>query len=178
MGSTEKKVTVTPGRKGKRLRTVLIILFLVFVIIQFFQPDKNNNSVSSENDISSVVPLPDSVREILKVACFDCHSNNTVYPWYTNIQPVGWWLANHIEEGKAHLNFNEFANMPARNGRSTRQRQEKVLGNIRETVEEGEMPLNSYLWIHANARLSPAQKLVITNWADSSKKIIAGLPQH
>ena len=90
------------------LRKVLIVLLAVFVLIQFIRPEKNQSEGISPNDISTKYAVPASVQTVLKRSCFDCHSNNTVYPWYDNIQPVSWWLANHLEEGKSERNFSEF----------------------------------------------------------------------
>jgi hypothetical protein len=171
----------TPGqktpvkRKKKWPRTILLLLFFGFLAIQFFQPDKNNLDVIATNDIHQMVAVPDTVDQLLKVACLDCHSNNTNYPWYTNIQPVGWWLNNHIEDGKRHLNFNEFVNIPPRNGKTTRDRQLKALEEIKETLGKGEMPLSSYTIIHKEARLTQEQKQMIMNWSDSARKALSSL---
>jgi hypothetical protein len=177
MESTAKKSSAT-GKKSKRFRTIFLIFLLIFIVIQFFQPDKNNNDVTLKNDIRSLVPVPDTVEQLLKAGCYDCHSNNTKYPWYTNIQPVGWWMQNHIKEGKEHLNFNEFASITARNGKSARERQIKKLEDIKETIIEGEMPLNSYLWIHTNARFNKTQQKFITDWTDSAGHTLKTLPQQ
>lgn len=168
----------TPAKKKFRWwRMLFTLLFLGFVVIQFFQPDKNNNDVFTQQDISSVVSLPDTVQHLLKIACYDCHSNNTNYPWYTNIQPGGWWMANHVEEGKQHLNFNEFANMPAKNGKSSAERQDHKLDEIKQTINKGEMPLNSYLWIHSESKLTQQQKKLITDWTDSARKELTRLSE-
>ena len=90
----------------KRKKWLLIIIALL-VLIQFIRPARNYKSVVAGNTLDKITPVPDSVHELLKHACFDCHSNNTVYPWYANVQPVGWWLANHIKEGKEELNFDD-----------------------------------------------------------------------
>lgn len=157
---------------GRRFRWLLIVILFIFIIIQFFQPEKNNNDVFTTNDITSVVDVPDSVQQVLDVACYDCHSNNTRYPWYTNIQPVGWWLQDHIKDGKRHLNFNEFAAIPPREGKSTKERQIKKLHEIKETVEKGEMPLSSYTIIHKEAVLSKRQKQLIVTWADTAAAML------
>ena len=165
----EQKQEKIPVKKRSLLSMIIVILLLLFIAIQFFQPMKNNNDVDHINDISSVVEFPDSVRSILKTACYDCHSNNTEYPWYTNIQPVAWWLNDHVSEGKWHLNFDEFATIPPRNGKSTEELQLKKLEEIKETVELGDMPLTSYTWMHSEAKLNKDQKQIIYNWVDSSK---------
>lgn len=86
---------------------ILITLLVVLVVIQFFHPAKNISTVKSPNDIAVLHNVPANVSTILDKACNDCHSNNTRYPWYNNIQPVAWWLDNHVQEGKGELNFNE-----------------------------------------------------------------------
>src|SRR5665811_802718 len=92
----------------KIFKRILIALLIIFIAIQFIRPAKNRSEGISANDISTKYPVPDSVQAILKVACYDCHSNNTRYPWYAEIQPVAWWLNNHIKDGKRGLNFSEF----------------------------------------------------------------------
>lgn len=177
MGSTgeKKERKIKTSRRRRWPKVIFVILLFGFIAIQFFQPDKNNNSVTASNDISSIVEVPDTIQQLVKVACYDCHSNYTNYPWYTNIQPVGWWMNNHIEDAKRSLNFNEFANMPARNGKTTVERQLKKLDDIKEMLEEGKMPLFYYTFIHKEARLSKEQKQLIINWSDSASMKIEGI---
>jgi len=146
---------------AKRKKWLLIIITLL-VLIQFIRPARNYKSVIAGNTLDRITLVPDSVHELLKHACFDCHSNNTVYPWYANVQPVGWWLANHIKEGKEELNFDEFAGY-------TSKRQIKKLDEIKRTVHERSMPLSSYTWIHTNARLTTAERDLISGWAAKVK---------
>ncbi|MDQ6756056.1 MAG: heme-binding domain-containing protein [Bacteroidota bacterium] len=146
-------------------KKILIILLIVFVLIQFIRPAKNKSDVVSPHDISTKYPVPDSVQQILKVACNDCHSNNTQYPWYSEIQPVGWWLSNHIKDGKRVLNFSEFISYRIK-------KQFHRVNDIEELVKKDEMPLSSYTLIHTNAKLSPHQKLILANWTESLKDSI------
>lgn len=148
------------------IRKILIGLLIVLVIIQFIHPAKNQSSSLSANDITTQFGVPNDVQGILKKACNDCHSNNTVYPWYSKIQPVDWWLNDHVVDGKRHLNFSEFTSYPAK-------KQRKKLEEVIETVKEGEMPLNSYTWIHKEAILTEAEKLSLSTWADTLSKSIA-----
>lgn len=141
----------------KILKRTFQILLIVFIAIQFIRPEKNKAEGISKNDISTLYPVPANVQAVLKTSCNACHSNNTIYPWYAKVQPVTWWLNNHIVDGKKHLNFSEFA------GYSLRKQYHK-LEEVDEMVNKGEMPLDSYLWIHKNASLNGHQKLVITNW--------------
>src|ERR1700758_1613083 len=89
-------------------RKILWIFITLLIIIQFIRPSKNTGEVYTANDISHSVNVPADVKNILEKACNDCHSNNTVYPWYTNVQPFGWWINHHVNEGIHELNFSEF----------------------------------------------------------------------
>lgn len=144
----------------KILKYILLFLLLGFIVIQFFRPAKNQSgSGVSATDITVLYHVPGNVRTILQNACYDCHSNNTRYPWYVNIQPLGWFMAKHINEGKAELNFNNF-------GAYSSKRQRNKLKRMKEQVEEGEMPLASYTLMHADARLPAEQKTILVNWID------------
>lgn len=133
-------------------------LLIIIVVIQFIRPEKNKAATVSANNISQHYAVPPEVDKILSRACNDCHSNNTNYPWYSNIQPVGWWLANHVKEGKEHLNFSEFASYEPK-------RQHHKLEEVLEMVKENEMPLDSYLWIHDEAKLTADEKKTLLLWA-------------
>ena len=121
------------------------------------RPGKNKSPEPSTNDISAKYIVPTDVKNILKASCYDCHSNNTIYPWYAEVQPVGWWLSNHVKEGKKELNFSEFAVYTIR-------RQYSKLNEINDQVKKDEMPLKSYLLIHRYAKLNDQQKSAIANW--------------
>jgi hypothetical protein len=141
------------------------VLLIAFIVIQFFRPEKNISTGISANDITTKYAVPDSVMAILKTSCYDCHSNNTYYPWYNNIQPVAWWLKNHVDEGKRELNFSEFA--AYRIGRQYRK-----LDEVNKQIKEGEMPLESYTLIHGNAKLNEQQKLMVANWVSAIRDSI------
>jgi hypothetical protein len=100
------------------LKKILLALLVAFVIIQFFRPEKNQASGLAETDISYTYSIPGNIHNVLVEKCYDCHSNNTNYPWYNNIQPVAWWLNGHINHGKEHLNFSEFKNYPEKKSES------------------------------------------------------------
>lgn len=141
-------------------RTLLILLF-VFIAIQFIRPAKNKSEGESPNHISTLYPVPADVKSVLTTSCNDCHTNNTVYPWYANIQPVAWWLNDHIVDGKKHLNLSEFASYSLR-------KQYHKLEEVHEMVTDGIMPLDTYLWLHHDAELSEAQKRTLTDWATAT----------
>jgi len=151
----------------KGLKRALLLLLISLLIIQFIHPEKNISDPSALqlNDISKVYAVPDSVNQILQASCYDCHSNNTVYPWYSKIQPLAWWLNDHIVEGKNEINFSEFATY--RIGRQYRK-----LDEIIKQVKQDEMPLSSYTLMHRYAILTLDQKLTITNWAAAIRDTI------
>ena len=140
-----------------------LILLAALVIIQFFHPKKNTGPEPSPNSIAAVYTTPDSVQQVLAVACNDCHSGNTRYPWYNKVQPVAWWLANHVNEGKKELDFDQFKTF------TPRRQYNKMKSLVREIKEDG-MPLDSYTWIHKDAILTPAQKQLLITWAEGIQR--------
>lgn len=152
----------------KILKYVGYALLGGLIIIQFFRPTKNIGSDQQDEDIAMVYKVPDDVHQLLKSSCYDCHSNNTVYPWYAEIQPVAWWLDDHVQEGKKELNFNLFASYTPR-------RQYRKLEEIVEEVKEGKMPLDSYTWVHRDAKLTTEQRASITNWAEGVREMMRGM---
>ena len=125
--------------------------------IQFIQPARNYNRVKSDSDLGRLYEIPDTVSSILKKACYDCHSNNTRYPWYSAVQPLGWILDHHIRKGKEDLNFDEFAIY------SERMRRNKLKA-VANQIRDSEMPIKSYTWIHSDARLNENEKQILINW--------------
>jgi hypothetical protein len=149
------------------VKKILIALLAILVIIQFIRPAKNNAG-DTPYAIATKYEVPEDVASLMKVACNDCHTNNTRYPWYANIQPTAWWLASHVKEGKEHLNFSEFTN------RRIAWQYHKFEETI-EMVKEKEMPLPSYTWmgLHAEAKLSDEQRASITLWAQKQMDMLA-----
>jgi hypothetical protein len=146
-------------------KRIVLILIALLIVIQFIRPARNLSATPSPNDISQHYKVPDTVAGILQRACNDCHSNNTRYPWYTNIQPVGWWMQDHVNDGKKELNFSEF-------GTYTAKRQNHKMEEVAEQVKKGEMPLNSYLWIHKDAILTDHEKEILISWANEIRSRI------
>ena len=145
-----------------RMKKIGSTVLIVLIGIQFIQPARNENGQALPTDISKTVFIPGNVKSLLQTACNDCHSNNTNYPWYANIQPMGWLLANHIKDGKAELNFNEF-------GSYSQRRQQSKLKSIVSQIKDDEMPLASYTMLHKNAKLTKEQKALIIDWALNAK---------
>ena len=149
------------------LKVFLSILLVIFILIQFIRPPKNAGEEVAENQINAIHAVPDSVQELLKVSCYDCHSNTTYYPWYSKIQPLAWFLDDHIVEGKKELNFSDFSTYPP-------YRRYKKFKEIIKEVKDGDMPMTSYTIIHREAALSADQKLLLENWAGDAMKKMEG----
>jgi hypothetical protein len=144
-----------------RTKKILFAILIILVCIQFIRPARNQSGQVLATDVSNVVPLPGEVQAIFEAACYDCHSNNTRYPWYHNVQPIAWMLNNHIQRGKKELNLSEFGSYSSR-------RRESKLKSIASQVRDGEMPLTSYSLMHKDARLTKDQKALLINWAQKT----------
>ncbi|AWW00158.1 heme-binding domain-containing protein [Arcticibacterium luteifluviistationis] len=140
------------------IKKILSALLAILFVIQLIRPEKNVSDSVSVNDISAKYEVPEDVHLILKKACTDCHSNNTVYPWYANIQPVAWYLDDHIQDGKKHFDMSEFlAYEPWR--------AHHKLEELEEEVEENKMPLEDYVRIHEEADLTSDEKSKLIAWS-------------
>lgn len=147
----------------KVFKVILIVIIIAFIAIQFIRPSKNSGVEIAETNITAKYKIPQDVQQVLNVSCYDCHSNTTHYPWYSNIQPVAWVLDDHIVEGKKELNFSAFTNYPV-------WRQYKKFKEIGREVKGGDMPMTSYTLLHRDAVLTSEQKLAIQNWAANAMK--------
>ncbi|MAP34273.1 MAG: hypothetical protein CME75_00435 [Halomonas sp.] len=134
----------------KIVKIIAMILLVAFVGIQFVPTARNQSNTVPSTDFMLVNNVPENIQKKLEVSCYDCHSNNTQYPWYNKIQPVAWFLEDHIKEGKAELNFNEWDSLSSR-------RKASKLRSIIKQIESGEMPLDSYTLIHKDAKVSEAE---------------------
>ena len=142
-------------------KKILVLLAIAAVAIQFIRPDRSNPKVNPAQDLAAVANPPAEVQAILKKACYDCHSNETVWPWYSNITPVNWFVANHINEGREKLNFSTFGAL------SPADRSE-ALGEAAEAIQEGEMPMSSYVLMHPEAKLDATQRQTLLNWLQAN----------
>ncbi|TGD59252.1 heme-binding domain-containing protein [Flavobacterium humi] len=151
------------------IRKILFIGLIIFLLMQFYQPVRNSDyGQVLPIHISKVYHIPKNVESILQTSCYDCHSNNTQYPWYSYIQPIRLFMESHITKGKNDLNFSEWGNYSKR-------KQENKLDRIVKQIKTDEMPLPSYTLIHKNAVLTAAQKEQMIKWtqkvSDSISKI-------
>ena len=143
----------------KIIKKILLFLLVVFVIAQFFGPEKNEGDLASIETFYAETNPTEDVKLILKESCNDCHSDVTRYPWYNNITPVNYWMAEPVNDGKKHFNISKW------NDYSTKKKDHK-LEELVEMVEEKEMPLPSYTWTHTEAKLTDAQIKNLLEWAN------------
>ena len=130
---------------------------MAFIIIQFFPIDKTNPITNEGMDFLKIKNTPEPIAKLIRNSCYDCHSNETKYPFYSNIQPVAWLLKNHIDEGRKELNFSTFATYEPK-------RQAHKLEEAAEYVEQKNMPLESYTLGHSDAKLSDEQRKQLVNY--------------
>ena len=146
----------------KRVQQILFAVLIGFIVIQFIQPAPNQSGQVLQTDLSKTYSIPNNVHTLFKNACFDCHSNNTSYPWYSNIQPIGWILAKDIENGKAKVNFSEFGSLSSR-------RQISKLQGVENRIKDGTMPLPEYQFMHPSARLTEEERRLLIDWIQKTK---------
>ena len=154
----------------KRTKKIILVLLLILVLAQFFGPEKNQGDISSIGPFLTETTPPEDVKLILKESCYDCHSDYTRYPWYNNITPVNYWLAEHVKEGKKHFNVSNWV------GNSIKRKDHKFEELI-EMVEDKSMPLKSYTWMHAEAKLTHVQIQSVIDWAKMVRTIYALKPK-
>lgn len=143
----------------KIFKITAITLLVILILIQFYpKPVKNQSGLKGDNFIGNNFTISDSVNKVLTTACYDCHSNQTVYPWYTNVQPIALYLNDHVIEGKRKLNFSTFTNYNLA-------KQFHKLEEVEEMITEAEMPLTSYTLIHWDASLTNNEKQLLINWS-------------
>lgn len=151
----------------KIIKKILFIGFIIFLLMQLYQPAQN---IGFEQDINTnfteVYNVPKNVEIILRTSCYDCHSNKTSYPWYSYIQPARFFMESHIKEGKENLNFNEWGNYSDR-------KQNNKLDRIVKQIKSNEMPLTSYTLMHKKATLTATQKREVLDWINKIEDSIS-----
>ena len=146
----------------KILKVIAVVFVLAFIALQFYRPEIINPPVIESETLASTTRVPANIQALLKRSCNDCHSNQTIYPWYSHVTPFSWLLAEHIEEGRRELNFSVWNTYSGN-------RKRNKFDEICEQVTTGEMPHNQYLWIHAEARFSEEDKKLLCDWAETEK---------
>lgn len=145
--------------KNKK-RIFWYVILAVIVIMQLYPFPRPEVTTDNPNDLIKTTEVPENVATMLRAACYDCHSNETVYPWYSNIAPVKWWVYDHIIEGREDVNFSKW------NSYSKSDKAE-ILDDITSEVSEGEMPLDYYPLTHPGAKLSDTDREILVKWAEA-----------
>lgn len=146
----------------KIIKKVLLFLLIGLLGIQFIRPEKNISDEPLDMAFKEETNPPHEVMLILKTSCYDCHSDHTEYPWYNNLAPVSFWIANHIEHGKGHLNVSRWDSYD-------RKKKDHKLEEVVEMMESKEMPLREYTWTHSEARLTIEQRQAVIEWAEKTR---------
>ncbi|MEW6126278.1 MAG: heme-binding domain-containing protein [Acidobacteriota bacterium] len=152
------------------LRWAIISLALLFVVLQFVRPAKTNPMIDDSRALHNQTEMNQEVTAVIKRACYDCHSNDTRWPWYSNIAPVSWFVIDHVNHGRKHLNFSNWADYD-------KQQKATQLFLIGETVRLGKMPMSSYTLMHADAQLTDDDKKLIAEWVKAEKAKLFNQPQ-
>lgn len=150
----------------KWLKRAAIAIAILFVVAQAIRPSMINPPIDESRTLQAKAQIQPEVYAIMERACNDCHSNKTTWPWYSQVTPVSWYLARHVDQGRRELNISDWAKYD--NKRATRK-----LDEICEQVKTGEMPIKSYLLIHPSAKLSDADKQALCNWAEQERARLA-----
>jgi hypothetical protein len=138
------------------LKKSILIIILLFIAIQFIRPQKSNPPVKEGDALQA----PEKVMHVLRRSCYDCHSNETNWPWYADIAPLSWSIASHVKEGRKALNFSEWKKI-------SKEIKQKRLKRAIKTTQNGMMPLPSYLWLHKDAKLSSQEKTLLKRWFEA-----------
>jgi cytochrome c551/c552 len=145
------------------LKIVAILLVVLVVGIQAIRPARTNPPIDESQTINAKTQMTSDVAAIFDRSCRDCHTNKTVWPWYTNVAPVSWWLSNHVSDGRRSLNMSEWAKLP-------NDRQDRKLRQICDEVQDGNMPLSSYTPMHPAAKLSDQDRKTLCDWTETERQ--------
>lgn len=151
------------GLVRKILKWGAVVLFAIFVALQFIRPARTNPPVDETRTIQAHTQLTPEVAGILDRACNDCHSHQTRWPWYTNVAPVSWFVVNHVNDGRSEMNFSDWAQYD-------RAHQKGLLKDICQEVTRGQMPLPSYLRLHSEAKLTSDDVKTLCDWASAESE--------
>jgi Haem-binding domain len=147
-------------RVKKIFKYIFVVLIIALIGIQFYPSKKNSSNEILASDFRNIYDVPEKIDAYFEISCYNCHSNNSTYPWYVNIQPVALFMANHINEGKEELNFSDF-------GSYSKRRKKNKLKSVINQIRKNQMPIESYTLIHRDAKLSESEKKEIIDWVNS-----------
>ena len=137
----------------------LVVFIAIVVILQVIPYERPETTTDNPTDLLLNNELPDTISSLLRAACYDCHSNETKYPWYAYVAPVSWLVIRDIRIGRENMNFSDWESL-------SKMDKAKLLGNIAEEVEDGEMPMPIYILMHPEAKLTDSQRKMIVDWSD------------
>ena len=155
----------------RRTLLTLRLLAILFLVVQFFRPDRTNPDFDPAGELHAAAQVPERVSSLLRTACYDCHSNETVWPWYAHVSPSSWFVARHVDEGRRHLNFSTWGAYPP-------SKADHKLEEIIEYVGNGEMPLSSYPPLHPEAKLTDDDRQAIMSWARWMREELGAAEGH
>ena len=156
----------TKRRAVRALKLAAIALAALFAAAQFVRPARTNPPVAQGQSIESHVRLTPEVAGLLERSCDDCHSNRTDWPWYSNVAPASWFVTDHVDHGRSHLNFSEWARLGDDEA-------DEMLEQMCVEAKKGAMPLDSYTLLHRGARLSPTDVKTLCEWTHGERQRIA-----
>jgi len=152
----------------RTLKWILAGAILIFAALQFTNPPRMNPPLVPGGDVSSTNAPPPDISELLRSSCYDCHSSETQWPWYSHVAPVSWLLASHVNDAREKVNFSDWPH-------GDPERARRKWNRIREEVSSGDMPLRSYTLVHTKARLNAAQREQIVHWAEQEAQRLKAL---
>ncbi len=145
------------------LKWTVIVIFVIFAGMQFIRPEYSNPPVNEQETLQATTQVPDNVEQIFVRSCNDCHTNSSIYPWYSNVAPLSWQIVDHIKDGRQHLNFSVWNTYDLSKKR-------KKLNEICGEMTDGAMPHNQYLWLHAEAKISAEDIETVCNWTKQERE--------
>ena len=154
------------SRVRKVLKWLLLGIVVLFIAVQFVRPARTNPAVDQTQTIQAHLQITPPVAAILDRSCQDCHSHSTRWPWYSNVVPASWFLVDHVDEGRQHLNFSEWGKLDKREA-------DKKLEEMCEEVSDKMMPIDTYTWIHRSAKLSDADIKILCDWTKAEQARLA-----
>jgi Haem-binding domain len=149
------------------LRFAALAFVVVIVATQMIRPARTNPPTDPARTIGARLPVSSEAAAVMNRACRDCHSNDTTWPWYSNVAPVSWLVIDHVKSGRRHFNYSEWAGYAP-------DKANKLLHDICEEITDGSMPIGSYTLVHHDARLSDADVQALCTWTKS----VTALPDH
>lgn len=149
------------------LKWIVIGLIVVFLGIQFIRPARTNPAVDESQTIFARTQMTPQAKEIFDRSCRDCHSNQTEWPWYTNVAPISWFIVDHVNTGRKNMNLSEW-------GKLDSGRQDRKLRQICDEVSDGAMPLSTYTPLHPGSKLSPADVKTLCDWTAAERARLSG----